>query len=320
MFSSCCSGGTSSDVLDSLPPPQPLAVASVASPAACAAASAPSSANTSQSQRGVSTTGSAGSFVAGSFVALTSVVLGGCSRCFGVHEFAVRISRCFGGREFAVGMLSVVVVVVVVVHLLWRRRRQRFAEAVDGGCCEKESVETAHESAAAPAVGRRAAACAGGSPSVVACEKVAESSSACAAVGLRAARFSAPLRHAVATLEAVARSPSEAVGKWERWGEKNGVEVWFSTCPVSGVKHSLGVHTIEAPMDVVADAINADANKPVHDKQWLRTTRIEDYDVRLVNGDAASDVYSLERNEYKPVFPTKARDALVAARDGRQFR
>ena len=129
--------------------------------------------------------------------------------------------------------------------------------------------------------------------------------------GTRDARLAARLAKAIDFLETSAQDPESV--NWARWGEKRGVDVWLQT--TNGIKHSRGVAVIHAPPDVVIAALEDETTKDIYDKQWRKTTLVKDLDPRILTAalqKKEAETFIVRRDEYKPVFPSTARDAVVA--------
>lgn len=94
-----------------------------------------------------------------------------------------------------------------------------------------------------------------------------------------------------------------------RWGVKSGVEVFFRKNAATGLKDSIGVVVVDVPLEAAVAAVDEESNpEQAHDAQFKRVTVLETYDAEVLEGGVRCD---LRRYEYKPVFPTMARDMLV---------
>ncbi|KAJ8612555.1 hypothetical protein CTAYLR_003737 [Chrysophaeum taylorii] len=121
------------------------------------------------------------------------------------------------------------------------------------------------------------------------------------------------LARAIATIEASAVNPGEQ--GWTRWGVKNEVEVWFKIDRRTGVKHSLGVATVEAPLEATLKALEDETCKRHYDRQWKRTTVLRECAPDALEqalGVNGVSTFVVRRDEYVAIFPTQARDAVVA--------
>ncbi|EGB09158.1 hypothetical protein AURANDRAFT_71498 [Aureococcus anophagefferens] len=118
-----------------------------------------------------------------------------------------------------------------------------------------------------------------------------------------------PLRRGLDAIEALGKGERRG---WDRWGVRDGIEVWFHVNEATGVKDSVGVTTVDAPRDAVLAALDEKAHSPeAWDKQFKKLTILETYDARLLDGAGRSGLEcALRRYEYHAVFPTKARDSV----------
>ena len=128
-------------------------------------------------------------------------------------------------------------------------------------------------------------------------------------------RVAARLAKAVDFLENSAVNPG--VMGWERFGSRRDVDVWYMVDPKTNIKHSRGVAIIEAPPDIVVAALEDDATKNIFDKQWRQSTIVKELSPEIMNGALSSSQmqtksFVVRRDEYKGVFPAKARDCVVA--------
>ena len=118
-----------------------------------------------------------------------------------------------------------------------------------------------------------------------------------------------PLRRGLDAIEALGKGERRG---WDRWGVRDGIEVWFHVNEATGVKDSVGVTTIDAPRDAVLAALDEKRHSPeAWDTQFKKLTILETYDARLLDGAGRSGLEcALRRYEYHAVFPTKARDSV----------
>ncbi|KAJ1455329.1 hypothetical protein M885DRAFT_520202, partial [Pelagophyceae sp. CCMP2097] len=124
--------------------------------------------------------------------------------------------------------------------------------------------------------------------------------------------YAAAMRQCVELLEASHADPAAA--GWDRWGVKKGVEIYLKIDPATGVKNSLGVKEIAAPLEALVQCVDERETKKSYDKQWLRDTELARYDATLLDDQShAYRWWKLQRCEYKAVFPTQARDCVVVA-------
>ena len=118
-----------------------------------------------------------------------------------------------------------------------------------------------------------------------------------------------PLRRGLDAIEALGKGERRG---WDRWGVRDGIEVWFHVNEATGVKDSVGVTTVDAPRDAVLAALDEKRHSPeAWDTQFKKLTILETYDARLLDGAGRSGLEcALRRYEYHAVFPTKARDSV----------
>lgn len=127
-------------------------------------------------------------------------------------------------------------------------------------------------------------------------------------------RVAMRMARAVQTLEATAAGPQNC--GWSRWGIKSGVDIWLRTDPVTGIKNSVGMGTVDGSASAVADAIESEECKAKFDGQWKRTSVLRICDKRALEARLGPELrvlyFVVQRDEYKPVFPASARDCVVS--------